>query len=128
VQRAPPAGLLQREPGAGNDVSVHSNQLAATTGLGTTEITLYTVPTGKRTIVKSIVLLNTNAAANIVAIEVYNGATLLAFMRFYLAIEATAGDTVNAQTWFVLNAGQTLKGIATKASASVLISGSELDT
>jgi hypothetical protein len=127
VQPAPPAG----HGGRGRDdelvVSVHSNQLAATTGLGTTEITLYTVPTGKRTIVKSVVLLNTNAAANIAALEVYSGATLLAFMRFYLAITATAGDTVNAQTWFVLNAGQTLKGIATKASVSVLISGSELD-
>jgi hypothetical protein len=127
VHPAPPAGSLRAKSRAGAAVSVHSNQLAATTGLGVTEITLYTVPTGKRTIVKSVILLNTNAAANIAALEVYNGATLLAFMRFYLAITATAGDTVNVSTWFVLNAGQTLKAIATKASVSVLISGSELD-
>jgi hypothetical protein len=106
-------------------VSVHSNQLATVT-VGTTEVTCYTVPTGKRTIVKNIVACNTNAAANTVAIEVYNGATLLAFFRLYTAIEETPGDTVSMLPWIVLNAGQTLKAVSAHASTVLLISGSEL--
>jgi hypothetical protein len=107
-------------------VSVHSDLLAAAVQ-GTTEATLYTVPTGKRTIVKSVVACNTNAAANIVAIEGYSAGTLIWFYRVYLAIEATSGDSSLTLPWIVMDAGQQLRAVATKASAYLAISGSELN-
>jgi hypothetical protein len=127
VQPAPLAGHGGRGRGDELAVTVHSNQLVAIEALPTTETLIYTVPANKRTIVKSVIATNTNAAANTVAIEVYSGATLLGFFRLYQAAANATGDTVNMELWLVLVTGQTLKGLCSHANSTLLISGSELD-
>jgi hypothetical protein len=107
-------------------VTVHSTQLGHNVAVGVSEVTLYTVPTGKRALLKGYVICNTSSSANELALELYNGATLLAFWREFLAIEETAGDTIIRTPWLVLDAGQALKAVAAHASVSVLLAGTEL--
>lgn len=107
-------------------MTTRSTQLGIDVGVGTTEVTLYTVPTGKRSIVKGLQMTNTNAAANFTAIEVYSGATLLGFWREYMAAGGVTGDSITKELWLVLNAGQALKAVSHAASVSVIVSGAEL--
>ena len=107
-------------------MTVHSTQLGLALTIGTGGTTLYTVPAGKRTIVKSVVLQNLNAAAAQATIAIYNGATELAQWGVHLAAAGAAGDSNADQIWVVLNAGQRLKVFAGAASCSAVASGSEL--
>lgn len=107
-------------------MTVHSTQLGADLTLGTGATTLYTVPAGKRTIVKSIVVCNGNAAANFVGFGVIRAGVTIANFRYFVAATSTSGDTVSDLPWIVLNAGDQLLAQAHLASVSVIVSGAEL--
>ena len=108
-------------------MGVHSNQLgtAHNAGVGTT--TLYTCPTGKRTIVKSIISENTNAATQRLIYQIKNGATTKVQWAEHPASASAAGETVYRDLWVVMVPGDVLSVIIAAASLDVIVSGTELD-
>lgn len=108
-------------------MAVRSQRLGANLGVGTTETTLYTVPSGFRTIVKSIVVCNRNAAANFFALGLYSGGSEVAIWREFMAASGNAGDTVFRDLWVVMDAFDHITGTAHLSPVSVVISGAELD-
>lgn len=109
-------------------MSVHSARLGSAAGLGAASTTLYTCPSGKRTIVKTIWLRNATAGAITGgwAIVISGGATLTFFQP--LAATPAAGSTVKIEPWAVLHAGDVLKvSGAAGSGVDVYISGAELD-
>lgn len=105
---------------------VATKQLGAGLSIGTTEVTLYTVPNGHRTIVKNVTMANRNAAANFAAISFYNPSTQIALWREYMAAAGADGDTIIRNTWVVMNAGDRLTVVGHLSPVSVIVSGSEL--
>jgi hypothetical protein len=108
-------------------VTVHSDRLGSGAALGAGNHTLYTVPTGKRTIVKSIWLRNNTAAAitGAWAVVITGGATISFFQP--LAATPAAGSTVKIEPWIVLRAGDalTVAGVA-GSGVDAYVSGAEL--
>jgi hypothetical protein len=108
-------------------VTVHSDRLGSGAALGAGYHTVYTCPTGKRTIVKSIWLRNNTAAAITGAFQVVisGGATISFFQP--LAATPAAGSTVKLEPWVVLRAGDALNiaGIA-GSGVDAYVSGAEL--
>lgn len=107
-------------------MAAHSTQLGANQAVATSVVTLYTVPAGKRTIVKSLVVSNNFAGANYVTILGYDGSTLLFTFDVFGLTNGTDGDTKFLLPWIVLNAGQALKAQALHSSVSIVASGAEL--
>jgi hypothetical protein len=104
----------------------HSTQLGHVLDTGSGISTLYTVPAAKRTILKSIVAQNYNAAANVLTVSVWSGSTELFQWAYYLAANPGNGDSVLSLPWVVLNTGQLLKVQTLHASLTVVASGAEL--
>jgi hypothetical protein len=107
---------------------LHTNQLGIASLSAGVTTTLYTVPTGKRTILKSVIVNNNHNAANNVSVYVYVGSLPVFIMTFYMAADGVDGDTKFALPWLVLEAGQILKAAPQFSTAYVACSGSELDT
>lgn len=108
-------------------MTVHSAQLGADPSLGTGTVTLYTVPAGVRTIVKNAIAKNLNGAASYVVFTFGDSAGDHGYYVLYMAASGSDGDSVTWNPWVVLNAGDWIKAVAHAASASVIISGTELD-
>jgi hypothetical protein len=108
-------------------MGVHSARLGRNATLTTGTVTLYTVPSMKRTIVKCVVVTNAAAAANHVLLTAFNGATLLFSMTIWVGAAGADGDTTIALPWIVLNSTEVLKATAGAATVSVVVSGTELD-
>jgi arginase family enzyme len=108
-------------------MSVHSKQLGTGNGVGTAGSTIYTVPSGKRTIVKSIVLQNNNGSANRVIIGVFFSGGSNVSWGVTLGASASATESLNYATWFVMNVGDSLKITPASDFVNVIASGSELD-
>ena len=109
-------------------MSVHSARLGANNGVGTGGVDLYTVPTGKRTIVKCFTIRNLGAGTIFVQFDVKNGATVLFQLVYFPTAAGAAGDTIIPLPWFVMNAGEVLHVHTGSGTASVSASGAELDT
>lgn len=109
-------------------MTVHSKQLGTASALGTALTTIYTCPTNKRTIVKSLVVYNGAAGANVVTWELKAGSTLLATWNTHLAATGAAGDTVYEAPWIVMNAADLLQAIASASGVRLVVSGAELST
>jgi hypothetical protein len=126
VQRAPLAGH-GRDPADGVlAVTVYSTQLGSNATINTSGSTIYTVPAGKRTIVKSLAVANFFAGANNAVIAYFHGATLLGYHNVHLATAGSSGDTEVSQPYVVLNAGDSIKVTPSNNGVAVLASGSEL--
>jgi hypothetical protein len=108
-------------------MSVHSARLGYDSALGTTGVTLYTVPSGKRTIVKCITAFNATGSANrVLVIGEVSGNN--AFVEgLHLAAIGSDGESKTILPWHVLNAGDTIAAVADHSSVSVAVSGTELD-
>lgn len=102
-------------------MSVHSKQLGKSTSIGTSLVVLYTVPTGRRTIVKSVAVINTNGAAQRITMK-FAGV----YQTMHLAAATAAGESQEFQCWIVLNAGETLEISTGAATAYAIASGAEL--
>jgi hypothetical protein len=107
-------------------VAVHSTSLIAASGLAAGATTLYTVPTGKRTIVKSVRMINGGAAAARVVLSRNGTGGVLGYWIAHLAAANAAGEDIELATWVVMNAGETLKLIAGGTTTALMVSGSEL--
>lgn len=109
-------------------MAVHSTHLGHVLSQGTAEATVYTVPANTRTILKSVVAQNLNAAAQRLTVKVWNGATQLSQYTLDLTATGTAGQSAVSLPWIVLNAGWHITVVASAASISVALSGTELST
>jgi hypothetical protein len=108
-------------------VSVHSNQLAATSFSDTTAHSIYTVPSTVRTIVKSIVVRSAASSGVDVSFIVRSGSTNLSTFNVFCAASGTNGATQFVAPWIVLLPGQVLQVQFNNASGGwVTVSGSEL--
>lgn len=107
-------------------MSTHTKQLF----LGSQDVhsatVLYTCPSGKRTIVKTLRLLQSGSGSVSIIVYVAHGSGALA----YLAFIATTGSALNSVTncWDVLEAGDQLGIVVTGGTGNclMLISGTEL--
>jgi hypothetical protein len=107
-------------------VTVHSTQLGAHQNVGASYVTLYTVPAGKRTIVKSIWARNSNAAAQVAAVQLLLASGADIFFFIPLAASPAAGSTLFMPLWVVLNQGDVIKYAAGGTNGDVIVSGAEL--
>lgn len=107
-------------------MTVHSTQLGAKQGITTAGYTLYTVPSGKRTIWKGVTIYNASGSAQGVTIEVQLVDGDVIYQTYQLAAAGSDGDSINAQTWVVLNAGDSLAVSIAHNSVAVIVSGAEL--
>jgi hypothetical protein len=109
-------------------VAVHSNQLACTSFSDTSIHSLYTVPTAKRTIVKSIVVQSAAGVVQHITFTIKNsGGTALAIFSVDCAASGATGATQIVLPWIVLSAGQSLSITFGNTGGWVTVSGSELD-
>jgi hypothetical protein len=107
-------------------VTVHSTRLAAVGVHGAGSTLIYTVPAGKRAIVKSVVVANEAAAANHVSFSIVFGGGTGGFFACQPTASPGAGDTVYLLPWIVMNPGDELHVTVAVNSASILVSGTEL--
>jgi hypothetical protein len=109
-------------------MTVHSTQLGANGAIAAGGATLYTVPAGKRTIVKSIVLQNNAAGANriILRIDLVGGGNF----SWGVTVGAASGasESMLIECWLVMNAGDVFKVNPTSSFVEALVSGAQLTT
>jgi hypothetical protein len=109
-------------------MTVHSTQLGANGAIGSGGATLYTVPTGKRTILKSVVLQNNAAGANriILRIDLVGGGNV----SWGVTVGAAGGasESMLVECWIVMDAGDVLKVTPTSSFVEALASGAQLTT
>lgn len=108
------------------NVAVHSKRLGANAAVGTTDTTLYTCPSGSRTIVKGVQWQNLGATAAQARLKVFNGATQVMQYSTQLGALHAADDSDTREIWLVMNAGETLKVAMSAGTAMVAVSGAEL--
>lgn len=88
----------------------------------TTPTTVYTVPAGKRTIVKSVTVQNTTGASKDVQLRVSGTGTIY---HWNLTAYGTAGDRAVQNFWIVLNPGDVLQfQVSVTGQIDVSVSGS----
>jgi hypothetical protein len=85
--------------------ALRATQFFTGTVMGASSHLLYTVPSGHRIILKTVVMLNQSATASDWQLRVQ---TLGAFVRGHLASYGGAGDSTTWSGWVVLDEGQTL--------------------
>jgi hypothetical protein len=90
-------------------MTVHSTSLGHGASLSVALHTLYTVPTGKRSLVKWLTLYNHGASTNRVVVEVTLSGTDVVVADPILAAAGAANDYLQLALWIVLNAGDSLK-------------------
>lgn len=106
---------------------MHSKQLghgSSPVGAGTV---IYTCPTGKRTIVKSVLIQNNSAATNRVILTLSYAAGGSIGWGLTLGASASATESLHYNCWIVMNAGDVLtaQGL-TSSSINLVASGAEL--
>lgn len=107
-------------------MTVHSTQLGRVSASDTSGHLLYTVPSGKRTILKSVTFQNgytsgTNRiylALDLGGVEIY--------LTAVVPTEGSAGDTAYLLPWVVLNAGDTVTVKGAQEPYTCVVSGAEL--
>ena len=109
-------------------MTVHSTLLGKGAALSVALHTIYTVPSNKRTILKSITLWNNFAATNRVVVELVLGGVTVVVLDPVLASTGSAGDSYIAAPWIVMNAGDTIQVAPQSHPADVTASGAELST
>lgn len=105
---------------------VRSIQLYGGQGTVGSSALVYTVPTGKRTILKSVVATNRNASACLVEVNAFDGSTQIMALDAYLAAAGTEADMLVLEPWAVLEEGQTVQLYVQRSTTYVVISGAEL--
>lgn len=107
-------------------MTVHSTQLGYGVALSTGVHSIYTVPSGKRTIVKGILLQNLGAGTNRVVLNLVRAGGGTVQWGVTLGANASATESMNYQTWFVMNEGDELQVDPISYTLDVLVSGAEL--
>lgn len=104
-----------------------STSLYAGSITSSSTITLYTVPTGKRTIIKSIHVTSSYSSTQRIVFAINNGTSDLAYFTVYCAATGTSGDTQDLEGWWVIEEGWKINISVPHPNANAFISGSELD-
>ena len=107
-------------------MAVRSKQLAIGEVATTESGTLYSVPTGYRTIIKGISCLNLNSAFNRMQIDIVSSGGTLASLAVSMGALGTIDESKHLQPWIVLEAGMGFKVVAHLASVDYVFSGAEL--
>lgn len=107
-------------------MSVASQQLGGGSFTTGSYHTVYTVPAGKRTILKSMWLRNTFSGANIAKLNLHTGAFGDVYMYTNLVTSGSSGDTALIPLWVVLLPGDIIKIQPTQSSVEAILSGTEL--
>lgn len=107
-------------------MTVHSTQLGAADAIGTGAVTLYTVPAGKRAILKNVTVKNNATSASYILLTFMHGATTLGYHDIQLTAAPTDGDSKSVAVWIVLNPGDSVHAVAHLSSLSCILSGTEL--
>lgn len=107
-------------------MTVHSTLLAAGLEAGTGPNVRYTVPAGKRTILKGVSGYNSFAGFNRLYVVLMSGATPVSYLMLPLDANGTLGEAKNETPWQVLNAGEHLATDALHGSVYFWLSGAEL--
>lgn len=105
--------------------AIRSQQLGANVAV-VSRVLLYTVPTGKRTIVKSLLAQNLASAAIRVVFDFAAGSTIYGYFCMHPAAALSSGETVYQDTWIVLEPGDTIHATGASTGAAVVVSGAEL--
>lgn len=104
-----------------NEARLNDSGVAAIQ-LGTTTTTVCTVPSGYNYIVKQIIICNTDLIERTFSLAIGSAATQA--NRFMSTMPIGASDTIVHDTGLVLNAGETIQGLAdTAAEVNVTIVG-----
>jgi hypothetical protein len=107
-------------------VSLASLQLGHAASLGTGGATIYTVPAGKRTILKSVLLQNSYAGSNRVILTLHLAGGANIGWGLTLGTSGTATESLIWLPWIVMMAGDYLTVAPTNSPIQVLASGAEL--
>lgn len=107
-------------------MAVHSTQLGGGANLSTGATTLYTVPSGKRTIVKSLYLHNRAGSANRVTIIFHSSTLGSVVFAVTPGASSSATESLFQELWAVLNAGDYISVNPASSGMDVLVSGTEL--
>lgn len=107
-------------------MAVRSKQLAIGSYSSGSYATLYTVPTGYRTIIKSLWLRNTGAGSNTVHLNPHSAGGASPYFNVVLATAPGAGDSQFVSLWVVLEEGDTFKMEPVTYSVDAILSGAEL--
>lgn len=109
-------------------MAVRSKQLAEGRLTSTSFVTIYTCPTGSRTICKGIWMRNQSITAENVFIHIGPSASGRAAFRIYLGGGGFNGDSyASGEQWQVLMPDQTIEiALETSGTVDYLFSGAEL--
>jgi hypothetical protein len=103
--------------------ALRSTQLWKGVVTSTTPTTVYTVPTGKRAIIKLVTAMNAGSATRDLQLRIGGLGTVY---HWNLTAYGTGGDKATQAFWIVLNAGETIQlDLTVAGTVSVTISGSE---
>lgn len=87
----------------------------------TSFVTVYTVPAGMRMILRSIVGHNAVGTGN----QFFARSLTQQFLFILLAANGSAGDSLNWESWVVLNPGDTIQlAVSNATGVDVILSGS----
>jgi hypothetical protein len=104
-------------------MTVHSTSLGHGASLAVGLHTLYTVPTGKRSLAKWLSLYNHGSATNRVVVEVNLAGTDVVIADPILAAAGAAGDYLELALWIVLNAADSFKVSSQSAAIDATLNG-----
>lgn len=107
-------------------MAVRSKSLHMGSSNAGTTATLYTVPTGYRTILKSITVYNTFAGVNLVQLNIVRASATLSIYVVICAAAGGAGAQQQLLPWIVLNEGDSFTLTIGHNAAYWTISGTEL--
>lgn len=103
--------------------ALRANQLWKGTVTTAVATTVYTVPAGKRTILKFVTVLNVGAATRDVQLRVVGPGTIY---HWSLTSYSTGGDRATGTFWIVLSAGDQVQvNLNLAGTVTMTISGSE---
>ena len=106
---------------------VFPKMLTVPTQLGTTTTTLFTVPANRQYMIKQIIICNTDGVDRVVTLA--RGTAATAANCFTYLLPVAGYDTVVLDTGLVLEAAETVQGLADTASkVTVTITGWDRQT
>jgi hypothetical protein len=107
-------------------MAVRSKRLGAGLQNAGASASIYTVPTGYRTIVKGVSAYNQAAAVNRFRLELYEGGTFTSYLIIALGANGGLDEAKTLDLFQVLNAGDELRVGAGSTSIYYWVSGAEL--
>jgi hypothetical protein len=100
-------------------------RLAGPAAMAASATNIYTTPSLSTTIVKQIMLCNTNAATQTATLHVADSGSVAASNMIFKAISLDPSETVILNLSLVLGSSEKISGLASSTSVTITISGIE---